>query len=1103
VSATVETYYTSGTSDGYTTRTGVNQTFYALRDGAGTNKDATSAAAGATLTSAALTDTYTGITRLHYLFNSSLLPDGAIIDGAVLSVYRVTPLTSLGDLNYSVTGVTPGTAGVVNTGDYQLVANTRFSTDVKATSNSWSNFTLNSDGLAAISKTGWSNFSIRMANDIDNSTTGITWVSPTTIYSRMSTNLSEAAANKPSLIITYHLSTDAPTSDFTATPLTGFAPLSVQFNDTSIASPTTWSWAYKNATVGWTVFSTSKNATYSFPKGTYDINLTATNANGSDDEIKLAYITSTGTEPNIYPMQFLNNTYILPNSDTNLPPLGSTLSINATPGEYEPASFVMKAIVPATDFQVTSTILSDGAGHTIPSSATDIKTVKVWYQAAYNSEGYATIGYYLTPELLLNNDNIVRVNLTTQKNYVWVYNASFPAGFYHPVDNTSKSNWSADYKIYDEKTGGEMYPFTVPLNENKQIWLTTLVPPEQVAGNYTGTIWVNSSSTVATPITYNVRVLPITLDSSSMDYGIYYMATLTDTAAANGVYSSAYKVADQYRVELEDMEKHGFEYPILYQDNNSFMDTAMATRANTGMPKDKIYIQPNQYTTNTVIFTDNSSANITKAGQYTVWIKNITTTYGYGTNYIYTADEPTNTAMNVEIPILTAIQGNGSKTMTADSLAADKSPYYVLGSLLDLLVYSAAPGYNATDLALWHGIGKEVTVYNYPQVSAEMPETYRNHYGLPAWAAGYDGATPFSYQTTYPAGNPALPTQNMWNDFDGTGSNENRDFIFSYSTTGGVVNTLQAEGFREAVDDTRYADTLSNITGNTTEATGIINDGISAGDDMSEIRTHLIDHILAYGSETAPTANFTCTPLTGVSLNGVAVSISCTDTSTGGPITWAYYNNTTLVNSTQNGTFTLGAGLHDIKLHASNGVGDDWLNRTGYITITSTNTPVAAFSALPLVGTTATTITFTDASTNTPTSWNWAYKNSTGTWTNFSTDQNPTGTFGVASLYSINLTATNAAGSDDEVKVDYIDISAAPVPTTTPAADAYTGATGWIFGVIALVFLIPVIFLAATAITTMRTGNLDPMVVAGILTGVLILIAVFGFMIIMAGSMGA
>jgi PKD repeat protein len=92
-------------------------------------------------------------------------------------------------------------------------------------------------------------------------------------------------------------STTAPVAAFSANATTGGTTLGVQFTDSSNNTPTSWKWAYKNASVGWTQFSTSQNPTYTFPIGTYDINLTATNAFGSDDEIKTSYITVIQTLP--------------------------------------------------------------------------------------------------------------------------------------------------------------------------------------------------------------------------------------------------------------------------------------------------------------------------------------------------------------------------------------------------------------------------------------------------------------------------------------------------------------------------------------------------------------------------------------------------------------------------------------------------------------------------------------------------------------------------------------------------------------------------------------------------------------------------------------
>ncbi len=86
--------------------------------------------------------------------------------------------------------------------------------------------------------------------------------------------------------------------------------------------------------------------------------------------------------------------------------------------------------------------------------------------------------------------------------------------------------------------------------------------------------------------------------------------------------------------------------------------------------------------------------------------------------------------------------------------------------------------------------------------------------------------------------------------------------------------------------------------------------------------------------------------------------------------------------------------------------------------------PVAGFSASttsPLVGE---TVTFADQSTNEPTSWSWTFTPSTVTYmggTN-SNSQNPQVQFNEPVNYTVELVATNSAGSDSEIKTDYISV---------------------------------------------------------------------------------
>jgi hypothetical protein len=134
------------------------------------------------------------------------------------------------------------------------------------------------------------------------------------------------------------------------------------------------------------------------------------------------------------------------------------------------------------------------------------------------------------------------------------------------------------------------------------------------------------------------------------------------------------------------------------------------------------------------------------------------------------------------------MQGWNGKIFSAVEKAA-----YSLPDILDLAIVDRIrdPGLAKA----YHAQGRRIFSYGIPQVGIELPETYRRSYGLPLWKVGYDGTMGYAYQHGW---------SSIWNDFDGYA----RDHVFAYPTTNGVIDTVQWEGFREAVDDVRYISTL-------------------------------------------------------------------------------------------------------------------------------------------------------------------------------------------------------------------------------------------------------------------------------------------------------
>ena len=115
-------------------------------------------------------------------------------------------------------------------------------------------------------------------------------------FSVMIQGAGAAVTSSDSVTITgYILPNTIPAADFIASPISGTAPLTVQFTDLSTGSPTVWQWDFEN---DGTIDSSERNPPHIYQNpGTYSVFLRVTNAVGSDTEIKTGYITVTSPDP--------------------------------------------------------------------------------------------------------------------------------------------------------------------------------------------------------------------------------------------------------------------------------------------------------------------------------------------------------------------------------------------------------------------------------------------------------------------------------------------------------------------------------------------------------------------------------------------------------------------------------------------------------------------------------------------------------------------------------------------------------------------------------------------------------------------------------------
>jgi len=115
-------------------------------------------------------------------------------------------------------------------------------------------------------------------------------------------------------------------------------------------------------------------------------------------------------------------------------------------------------------------------------------------------------------------------------------------------------------------------------------------------------------------------------------------------------------------------------------------------------------------------------------------------------------------------------------------------------------------------------------------------------------------------------------------------------------------------------------------------------------------------------------------------------------------------------------------GTYSVNHSVSNGITTSWKNVSDMITVGTpvppVVAPVASFYGGPQLGGVPLTVFFTDVSTNTPTSWNWSFGDGA-----YSELQNPSHAYTRSGFRTVNLTATNSAGSNVTTRLKFVKVS--------------------------------------------------------------------------------
>ena len=169
----------------------------------------------------------------------------------------------------------------------------------------------------------------------------------------------------------------------------------------------------------------------------------------------------------IYVVPPISTIKILPTDRPEHGKIAKDLQVVATPGEFEPASFVVFAVDEITGCWPTPGDLVGEMG-TIPASAVEIKIVQRWFQAgtAWWGRDQDKTKRVLVPELLVNDPTLVKVDYENQENYLKLSFASHEeyVRISNPADVGGRQQLSIN--AWPVKDSPVLLPVDIPRNQS-------------------------------------------------------------------------------------------------------------------------------------------------------------------------------------------------------------------------------------------------------------------------------------------------------------------------------------------------------------------------------------------------------------------------------------------------------------------------------------------------------------------------------------------------------------------------------------------------------------------------------------------------------------
>ncbi len=513
-----------------------------------------------------------------------------------------------------------------------------------------------------------------------------------------------------------------------------------------------------------------------------------------------------------------------------LPPEGqitNVLHVTGARGSYEPASFILYPFATVDKLHLGWTELtSDSGKHKIPAESLTIRLVKRWYQSGNAWDHYPLqdgTRRRLIPELLLNDQELIRVDHEKQENYLRLdtpQGSSYDWISYPEADKERKlffvphiGRLEFNYAVEPVNDAARLQPVALTAGEAQQFWVTIELPESAAAGRYRGSINLTANGRPLGAFQLEVEVLPFTLPPPATYYDtekpyhtiashharlIVWRALLAQAGITGNVDE---RITQRLQAEFENMRRHNISHPngpIFPQPDAETFLAELRMRQVAGFTLDPLFggtpaaidgwwqvkNNPDSYPDKLEAFKE----------RIKLTFKLVESVMGHRNIIFEAIDEGQKEQLEIQRDGWHYIHEQGGRVGATGwglniRLAGDSQDYHC---------WAGKPTRERS--ALWHTAGGIVGSYAYPFSGPENPLLWRRNQGLVHYKANYDAALLYAYYEGTP---------NIWNDF--IKSNRYRNFCIVYPTRDGVIDTLAWEAFREGIDDIRYATLLKRL----------------------------------------------------------------------------------------------------------------------------------------------------------------------------------------------------------------------------------------------------------------------------------------------------